>query len=254
MKRLVKRFLLTGVLLVGVSHVTTQAQTAQAQTAQAQAAPMQPPSVDVRGLPLNYTPPKGRPSHFTAVLLTGDGGFASLVTKVAQGLSEAGIGVVSFNSREWLSPAKTPDQTAAAVVRAIRAGMQKFGADSIIIVGYSRGADMAPFIGNRLPADLRAVLGGIAMFGLATTANFEFHLIDLVKDTERDSDIPTMPELRKLQGVPMVCVYGSDEKSSGCRGVPESLMHVDMRNGGHHFDGADKSLADVVLKLLHPTK
>ncbi|MEP6832919.1 MAG: AcvB/VirJ family lysyl-phosphatidylglycerol hydrolase [Gemmatimonas sp.] len=210
--------------------------------------------VDVKGLPLNYTLPKGKPSHYTAVLMSGDGGFASLFTKLAQGMAEAGIGVVGFNSREWLSPGKTPDQSGAAVVRAIRAGMAKFGADSIIIVGYSRGADMAPFVGNRLPPDLRAVLGGIAMFGLATTANFEFHLIDLVKDTQRDSDIPIMPELQKLQGVPMVCVFGSDEKSSGCRGAPETLMRIDMREGGHHFDGADKSLAAVVLKLVKITQ
>ena len=210
--------------------------------------------IDVKGLPLKYTTPKGKPSHFTAVLMSGDGGFASLVSKLADGLSDAGVGVVLFNSSAWLSPSKTPDQSAIAVTRAIRAGMEKFSADSIIIVGYSRGADMAPFVGNRLPADLRAVLGGIAMFGLATKASFEFHLIDMVKDTQRDSDIPILPELQKLQGVPMVCVYGSDEKSSGCRGVPETLMHAEMRNGGHHFDGADKALADVVLKLVKIAK
>lgn len=207
-------------------------------------------TVDVRGLPLNFTAPKGKASHYVAVVMTGDGGFASLVSKLSDGLTDAGIGVVGFNSREWLSPAKTPDQSAAAVVRAIRAGMQKYNADSIVIVGYSRGADMAPFVANRLPADLRAVLGGVAMFGVATTANFEFHMIDLVKDSKRDSDIPIMPELLKLKGVPMVCVYGSDEKESGCRGTPEGLMTIDMRDGGHHFDGADKSLANVVLKLL----
>ena len=232
-------------------------QSARVQEMQAQvvhAPPTQSALIGVKGLPINYTPPNGKSSHYTAVLLSGDGGFANLFTKLAQGLADAGIGVVGFNSRVWLSPAKTPDQSAEAVVRAIRAGMQKFGADSIVIVGYSRGADMAPFVGNRLPSDVRAVLGGIAMFGLAPSANFEFHLIDLVKDTERDSDIPIMPELRKLQGVPMVCVYGSDEKASGCRGAPESLMHADERDGGHHFDGADKTLADVVLKLLKATK
>lgn len=210
--------------------------------------------VDVKGLPLNFTAPKGKSSHYVAVVLSGDGGFASLVTKIGEGLSEAGIGVVGFNSREWLSPAKTPDASAAAVVRALRAGMARYSADSIVIVGYSRGADMAPFVASRLPADLRAVLGGVAMYGIAQNANFEFHMIDLVKDTKRDSDVPIMPELLKLKGVPMVCVYGSDEKDSGCRGAPESLMHTEERDGGHHFEGADKSLATVVLKLLRFTK
>lgn len=237
------------ILRVGAFSLLTQLAGAGVQVMCAQSAQAQT-AVDVKGLPLKFTAPQGKPAHYVAVFLSGDGGFASLFTKLTQGLSEAGVGVVGFNSREWLSPAKTPDQSANAIVRAIRAGMQKFGADSFVIVGYSRGADMAPFVGNRLPSDLRPLLGGIAMFGLATTANFEFHLIDLVKDTERDSDIPIMPELRKLQGVPMVCVFGSDEKTSGCRGAPESLMHVDMRDGGHHFDGADKSLADVVLKLV----
>ncbi|MEO7358927.1 MAG: AcvB/VirJ family lysyl-phosphatidylglycerol hydrolase [Gemmatimonadaceae bacterium] len=210
--------------------------------------------IDVKGLPLNFIAPKGNASHYVALVMTGDGGFASLVTKLSDGLSDAGIGVVGFNSREWLSPAKTPDASAAAAVRAIRAGMARYHADSIVIVGYSRGADLAPFVGNRLPADLRSVLGGIAMFGMATYSNFEFHLIDLVKDTKRDSDVPILPELLKLKGVPMVCVYGSDEKESGCREVPQGLMAVDKREGGHHFDGADQSLADVVLKLLHPSR
>ncbi len=210
--------------------------------------------VDVKGLPLRYTFPKGKPSHYTAVLLTGDGGFANFDLELADGLADHGVGVVLFNSREWLSSAKTPDQSAAAVVRAIRAGMAKYNADSVIIIGYSRGADIAPFVGSRLPGDLREVLGGIAMFGLATAAGFEFHLLDMVKDTQRNSDIPILPELQKLQGVPMVCVYGSEEKSSGCRGVPETLMHAEVRQGGHHFDGDNNSLVDVVLRLVKITK
>jgi type IV secretory pathway VirJ component len=211
-------------------------------------------AIDIKGLPVNFVNPKGTPSRFTAVVLSGDGGFASLVSKIAEGLSEAGVGVVLFNSREWLSPAKTPEQSAVAVARAMRAGIVKFGADSVVLVGYSRGADMAPFVANRLPEDLRPLLKGIAMFGLAPTANFEFHLIDLVKDTQRDSDIPIRPEIEKLRGLPMVCVYGSDEKTSGCKDVPAGLMRTEMREGGHHFDGADKSLAAVVLELIKVAK
>ncbi|MGV3707533.1 MAG: AcvB/VirJ family lysyl-phosphatidylglycerol hydrolase [Gemmatimonas sp.] len=211
-------------------------------------------AIDVKGLPVSFVTPKGPPARVAAVVLSGDGGFASLVSRIAEGLSESGVGVVLFNSREWLSPAKTPEQSAVAVARAMRAAIVKFGADSVVLVGYSRGADMAPFVANRLPQDLRPLLTGIAMFGLATTANFEFHLIDLVKDTQRDSDIPILPELERLRGLPMVCVYGSDEKNSGCRDVPVGLMRTEMRDGGHHFDGADKSLAKVVLDLIKVAK
>ena len=184
------------------------------------------------------------------MVLSGDGGFAALVNKLSSGLAESGIGVVQFNSREWLSPAKTPEQTAAAISRVVRSALARYHADSIVLVGYSRGADLAPFVANRLPVDLRTTLAGVAMFGIARTANFEFHLIDLVKDTERDSDVLIMPELLRLKGVPMACVYGSEEKLSACRDAPAGLMRIEERKGGHHFDGADDTLAPVVLQLI----
>lgn len=206
---------------------------------------------ELKGIPVRFNDPApGTSSHYTAVVMSGDGGFAALVNKLSSGLSTHGIGVVEFNSREWLSPAKSPDQTAAAIARVLRTALARYHADSIVLVGYSRGADLAPFVANRLPSDLRATLGGVAMFGIARTANFEFHLIDLVKDTERDSDVPIMPELLKLKGVPMVCVYGSEEKASACRDAPAGLLRAEERKGGHHFDGADDTLAPVVLQML----
>lgn len=210
----------------------------------------QKPNSDARDLPLNWTAPKGARAPYTAVLLTGDGGFADLDTKVATELAEHGIAVVGFNSRAWLNNKRTPDETAAAVARALRAAIAKFGGDSIVIVGYSRGADFSPFVANRLPADLRQKLSAVVMFGIAPGASFEFHFTDFIKNTDRPTDIPTMPELLKLQGTPMACVFGSEEKTSGCRGAPSTLMRVEERSGGHHFDGDPKALADVVLQLL----
>jgi type IV secretory pathway VirJ component len=205
---------------------------------------------DIKGLPLNWTAPKGTHSHYVAIMLTGDGGFADLFTKVADELAAQGIGVAGFNSRSWLSPKKSPDQTAAAVSRVIRAAMQRYGGDSVVIVGYSRGADMAPFVASRLDEPLRRVLGGVAMIGLGTKASFEYHFTDLFKDTVRPEDIPILPELEKLRGLNIACVYGSDEKSSACRDAPVGLLHVDEREGGHHLDGDYKALGEWVLKLI----
>ena len=205
---------------------------------------------DVKGLPINWTAPKGMPSRYVALMLTGDGGFADLFTKVADELAAQGIGVVGFNSRSWLSPKKTPDESAVALSRVMRAAMEKYHADSLVIVGYSRGADMAPFVVARLPEALRKVLGGVAMIGLGQMASFEYHFSDLFRDTVRPEDIPIGTELEKLRGVNMACVYGSDEKNSACRDAPDGLLHVERREGGHHLDGDYKALGDWVLKLI----
>ena len=209
-----------------------------------------PTATSVADLPLIWVAPQGASAHVTAVLLSGDGGWAKLVKEVAAGLSGQGIGVVGFNSRAWLSTPRTPEATAAAAVRAIDEAQHRWPADRLVLVGYSRGADMAPFVAARLPQRLAAQLAGIAMFGLAPMASFEFHLIDLVKDTRRSSDLAIQPELEKLRGTRMVCVYGTDEETSGCRDDTTGLMTKDGRAGGHHFDGNSSALVAHVLALL----
>jgi type IV secretory pathway VirJ component len=205
----------------------------------------------LNGLTLRWTAPQGAPSRYTAILLSGDGGFADLFTKVADELAEHGVGVVGFNTRSWLSPKKTPDETAVAVARVMRAAMTRYHADSVIIVGYSRGADMVPFVVTRLPEPLRMAVGAIAMIGLGTRASFEYHFTDLFRDTQRAEDVPIGPELLKLRGVSMACLYGTDEKSSACRDAPPGLLKTEARDGGHHLDGDYKAIGEWVLTLVH---
>ncbi len=201
-------------------------------------------------LDLTFVAPRGPSAHLTAVLLSGDGGWAELIRSIADGLAARGIAVVGVNSRTWLSSPKTPDETAKAIERAIAEARARSPGDRLLLVGYSRGADMAPFVATRLPRALRDELVGLALFGLAPMASFEFHWSDLVKDTPRVTDIPIHPELERLRGLPMVCVSGTEEKSSGCRGLPAGLMRVDERSGGHHFDGNLAALLDDVMQLV----
>ncbi len=209
---------------------------------------------DLRGLPLMWIEPSGAVSNRVVLILSGDGGFAELVTHLGKGLASRGFGVVGFNSRSYLSPRKTPDETATALARVARVAMSRWHGDSLVFIGYSRGADLAPFVVNRLPTDLRERVSAIAMFGLARMASFEFHWTDLVKDTPRDSDVPILPELMRLRSVPMVCVFGEDEPVSGCRDAPGGLLRKEPRTGGHHFDGDLDALVDIVLRLLaHPS-
>lgn len=208
---------------------------------------------DARDMSLTYVAPRGPSARVTAVLLTGDGGWAELVKTLADGLAAHGIGVIGFNSRAWLSTPKTPDATAAAVVRALESVREQWPADRLLVVGYSRGADLAPFVVNRLPAPWRAKVVGVAMLGLAPMASFEFHWPDLVKDTPRATDLAILPELERLRGTPMLCVYGANEAVSGCRNAPDGLVRKDERRGGHHFDGDPDALLQSVLKLLERT-
>jgi type IV secretory pathway VirJ component len=209
-----------------------------------------PPSGDAAGLPLKTITASGAALPVFALFITGDGGWASIDNDITAELAEHGVNVVGLDSRAYLHERRTPDQVAADVARIVRQFQEQWHQEHFILVGYSRGADLAPFIASRLDTSLRADLSLVAMIGLGERAGFEFHFQDIFRDVKRAGDLPTLPELEKLRGVPMMCIYGTEEKASGCRDAPPDVVERVARNGSHHFDNDYRAIADLILADL----
>ena len=190
---------------------------------------------DVSALPLHTVAAKTSPALALAVMLTGDGGWSRLDRRIADDLAAHGVGVVGLDSRAYLMQERTPDEAAADIARVIRRYASQWSSPRVTLIGYSRGADIAPFIVNRLPADLRQSISLVALLGPAERADFQF-----------------LPELERLRGTPVLCVYGKDEKESLCRLADSSAVRVDRRSGRHHFDGDYDAIATEILSLMSP--
>ncbi|HEU4879640.1 MAG TPA: AcvB/VirJ family lysyl-phosphatidylglycerol hydrolase [Gemmatimonadaceae bacterium] len=203
----------------------------------------------ISDLPVFEVPAK-TPGKIGAIFMTGDGGWATLDRRVVEELTQHGIPVAVLNSRSYLSHRKTPDDLGRDLTRLSRHFMAKWQSDSIIIAGYSRGADFAPFGVSRMPSDVRGRVALVAMLGLATRAGFEFHFIDLIAAPHRPTDVETVPELIKLKGMRMLCVYGKDEKDSACPVAPPGLMQVVSTPGGHHFDDDFAHLGQLIVAAV----
>ena len=186
------------------------------------------------------------------IFLSGDGGWAGLDRRISEDLAARGVAVVGLDTRSYLMKTRTPDEAAADVARVMRHYTTQWAVQHVGIVGYSRGADLAPFVVNRLPSELRAELALVALLAPAERAGFQFHWTDLLNDTSKPSDPPILPELERLRGTPVLCVYGKDEKESLCRLADTSAVRVDKRRGRHHFDGDYDAIAAEILRLLAP--
>ncbi|MEJ2185379.1 MAG: AcvB/VirJ family lysyl-phosphatidylglycerol hydrolase [Gemmatimonadota bacterium] len=206
---------------------------------------------NVQDLPLVEVPvPDTTPGHDLAIFLSGDGGWAHLDKAVAHRLVDAGIPVVGFNSRDFLERRRTPEETAKAITRVIRHYSEAWGRDSLVLVGYSRGADILPFVVNLLPADLAARTRVVALLAPAERAGFKFRWIDLVVNTSSPDDLPIMPQVDSIAGPKVLCFYGKEEKESLCRRDLPPTVTVFPRNGGHHFDGNYDEIGDLILQAL----
>jgi type IV secretory pathway VirJ component len=209
-------------------------------------------TTSVKDLPLVDVPAATATGARFAIMLTGDGDWADFVQQVSQRFAAAGIPVVGLKARAYMGRKPSPEQTATDVARIIETYGARWQKSSVVLVGYSRGADWIPFILNRLPAATRRRVTYAAMLGLAERSSFEFRFTDLLRETSRDSDVPIAPELERLRGFPMLCMFGTDEVESGCRGADPGLLTIVSRNGKHHFDRNYDAIAAAILTRLPP--
>jgi type IV secretory pathway VirJ component len=201
-------------------------------------------TAETSDLPLQEVHAGGAAPEF-ALLLTGDGGWAGLDQELAARLAAKGVPTVALNSLKYFWSERTPEQTAGDVTRVLRHYLAAWHAQRVLLIGYSFGADVLPFVVNRLPPDVRAQVASVSLLGLDAHASFEIHLADWVSDT--DAGPATRPELEALKEMPILCIYGEDEADSICPQLTGSRITRAQVGKGHHFSGEYALLADRIL-------
>ena len=214
------------------------------------AAPVVPPApADLGDLPVIEEPASSGSSDYVAIFWSGDGGWAGLDKEVAQALRAKGIPVVGVDSLRYFWSARTPDGIAADVEKIIGHYTAAWHKSKVLLLGYSQGADVLPFVLTRLSAATRAKVALAGTMGLSDHAAFEFHLSNWVGDD--NSGPETLPEIARIKGMPFLCIYGKDDEDAICgklRGTASATV-VELP-GGHHFDGAYEKVADTILAAL----
>ncbi len=208
----------------------------------AQNVPRAPSSLE--GLPVVEVPATGAGDEF-AVLFSGDGGWAGLDKEVAAALAERGIPVAGVDSLRYFWSPRTPDGIAKDLERILHYYASEWHRKRALVIGYSQGADVLPFAVNRLSAAARPMVRLVAMIGIGTTADFEFHVTNWLGGGS--NGLPTAPEIRKLSAANTLCVYGDDDDDSVCPKVNPGNAHVVELSGGHHFGGDYGQLATLIL-------
>jgi type IV secretory pathway VirJ component len=209
---------------------------------------------DISKLPVFEVPATGARSGNMALLITGDGGWAGLDQDLATELAAAGVPVAALSSVKYFWHARTPEQTAADVAKLLRHYLLKWQAARVLLVGYSFGADVMPFVLARLPQDLRERVASMSLLGPSPAATFEISVAGWIPGITVKG-LPTLPELQglselpELRGLPILCVQGSAEHDSLCPRLKSPGTRVMAIGSGHHFGGDVKDIAAAMLAL-----
>jgi type IV secretory pathway VirJ component len=201
----------------------------------------------VGDLPLSVN--SAPPGSTLAVLLSGDGGWAAGDKSLAKAFASQNVAVVGLNSPRYLEGHEpTPDQASGDLARILRHFLYTWGRQRVIVVGYSRGADIGPFMVARLPEDLRKHVAMLVLLGPGKDASFKFSLLDVFHSHQGDG-LPVAPEVAKLRGIPVLCIYGEKDRGASCQSLNQAgLARSVMRNGGHKVHGDEgPALVEEIL-------
>ena len=197
----------------------------------------------LKDLPLIEVPAKGAEKDVLAVVLTGSGGYVGFDRQIGSQLAQRGVRVVGLSSIGYFWKPRQPDGSGRDLARILEYYLTKWHKSRAIIVGYSQGADVAPFMISRLPPPLRSRIALVAMVGLDGGAQFDMHPDGWISDRPLTPEFPVAPELPKLKGTRALCIYGEEEKKSLCKSVPPGIGIVEVP-GGHGFEGEAAKLAE----------
>jgi len=209
---------------------------------QAQAIP-----TPVADLPLVEILPEKWQKDYLAVVVSGDGGWAAIDRSIGNALAASGIGVVGFNSLKYFWKKRTPEEAGRDLQRLLDHYLAAWKKKQAVLVGYSLGADVLPFMINGLSPSARAAVRLVALLGPSREVDFEFHLSDWLGSFSHNSSRPVRPEVEKLRGLPILCFFGEDESDSLCHDLEPALAHCIPLGGGHHFGGDYQSIATAIM-------
>jgi type IV secretory pathway VirJ component len=100
---------------------------------------------------------------------------------------------------------------------------------------------------TRLPSNVRGRIALVALINPQEYADFEFHVKDWLPFGGHRTSHAVIPEVRKLAGTRVLCVYGTDDHDAACSSMDTTAVEVRELRGGHHFDGDYDRLAAVIL-------
>src|SRR5258706_11199441 len=109
--------------------------------------------------------------------ISGDGGFNKFSTSFMQTLNRQGYAVIGLNAKAYFWNHKKPQDAANAIEGAINEANKQWKKKNIVLLGYSFGADVAPFMLTHFSTSLAGKVNHLILLSPSSKTDFEIHVL-----------------------------------------------------------------------------
>ena len=160
---------------------------------------------------------------------------------------------MGLDAQKYFWNEKNPKEAADDITLAINYYKQLWNKNTFVLLGYSFGACVAPFIANNFSDQLKESLKGVYCFSPDVTGDFEIHVADMLHFKTNDKyDVPG--ELKQIKAMNQVCIFGNDEGSDVRNIFSTANIKVETLPGNHHYNNDFNAVADIILKDFQNSK
>lgn len=190
----------------------------------------------IKNLPLSVTYAKTQDKEKPAALIiSGDGGWYSFEQSIADNFAGIGIPTIGLDSKKYFWKRRTPDQSAEDIVNTLQFYCKEWEREQFILIGYSLGAEVVPFIINRMSPEMRAKIFSTVLLSPDISTDFEIHISNMLGMGNRQNTYNVTNEIITMQPVPTLIILGSGEKTE----IPDLLSGkgatIKKIPGDHHY-------------------
>ncbi|WP_373330763.1 AcvB/VirJ family lysyl-phosphatidylglycerol hydrolase [Salmonirosea aquatica] len=197
-------------------------------------------------LPLTLIPTSVNSEQPLVFFISGDGGWIEFDQKLSETLSRRGMPVVGLDARKYFWKEKTPAQTTAELSAAIAQYMKRWNKKTFVLLGFSFGASIVPFVATRLAPDLQKSLRVVIALSPDERTDFEVHLADMLNLGNNKGHYNVLAEMTRIKDSGLVCLFGHDEDNAVEAKLTQAGIRVAHLPGGHHYDDNYGALAEAI--------
>jgi type IV secretory pathway VirJ component len=181
--------------------------------------------------------------------ISGDGGWTKFDQLLSEALAKKGLNIIGLNSKKYFWNPKTPESTTADVSTAIAHYQKLWNKKSFILIGYSFGADVIPFIANRMTTSLRDSLNGVLALSPDRYSDFEVRIGDLLHLT-KSTKYDVLAEFKNIKAFKAIAYFGSEEDIDLRNHFINEGVNTILLTGNHHFNYNYGEISESLFKAI----
>ncbi|WP_160713337.1 AcvB/VirJ family lysyl-phosphatidylglycerol hydrolase [Chitinophaga solisilvae] len=204
----------------------------------------------VSSLPVQVKPPPAGSTLPLILYITGDGGMKKFSVNMIAAFSQQHYPVVALNALKYFWNKKSPQQAAADVTALIQHYQAAWNSNNgIILIAYSMGADVLPFIFNHLPDAIAGKVQQLVFLSPSKVTDMEVHLSDMLgKSGKKGMNVPA--EINKITTKPVLLIFGESEKDLLLKDITLPHYRKLVLPGGHTYDEDANGVAGKIVEAM----